>query len=201
MKFAEINKRYTDKVAEYLAKGYMINAGTMGGSQGEISKIDLFKGTELIRVYIYRESRYSFKNEDDFYGDTVVLRVGKWSKEVNPNCSGDRTVWMNDLEIIYEETFYLVSHYAYYGKAWYVDDIEEARASQRTRRSRYKSVTTKVEITNDRSREIAGKYVKRVLGYKRLSWDKIKVFKVNVTEDTYKYVIIYGDTTLTLANK
>jgi uncharacterized protein YeeX (DUF496 family) len=52
MKFAEINRRYTEAVAEWLAKGYTINTATMSGTQGEFAKIDLTDGKEIIRVVV-----------------------------------------------------------------------------------------------------------------------------------------------------
>ena len=52
MKFADINKRYTEIVNEYIAKGYTINTATMSGSQGEIAKIDFTDGTEIIRIRV-----------------------------------------------------------------------------------------------------------------------------------------------------
>lgn len=35
MKYIDINKRYTEIVTEYMARGYIINTRTMSGSQGE----------------------------------------------------------------------------------------------------------------------------------------------------------------------
>ena len=48
MKYADINKKYTATVAEYLANGYTINTRTMSGSQGDYAHIDLTDGTEVI---------------------------------------------------------------------------------------------------------------------------------------------------------
>ena len=54
MTFAEINRKYTEIISAYLANGYVINAGTMGGSQGEITKVDLTNGQHILRVLIKR---------------------------------------------------------------------------------------------------------------------------------------------------
>lgn len=48
MKYADINKKYTATVTEYLAKGYTINTRTMCGSQGDYAHIDLTDGSEVI---------------------------------------------------------------------------------------------------------------------------------------------------------
>ena len=52
MKYADINKKYTAIIAEYLANGYTINTRTMGGSQGDYAHIDLTNGTEVIRILV-----------------------------------------------------------------------------------------------------------------------------------------------------
>lgn len=52
MKFIDINREFTAAANSYMAQGYYINAGTMGGSQGEVAHIDLTNGTEIIRVLL-----------------------------------------------------------------------------------------------------------------------------------------------------
>lgn len=106
MKFADINRRYTEVVAEYMAKGYTINAGTMSASQGEICHIDLTDGVEIIRVYM--DSFYRWK---DKLADGIVIAVGRSKEAVAPNMSKDMggIVWTNRLEVITEEPFFKVS--------------------------------------------------------------------------------------------
>lgn len=50
MKYDAIYKVFTDKVNKYLENGYMFRLSSMGGHQGEIGKVDLFKGNELIMI-------------------------------------------------------------------------------------------------------------------------------------------------------
>ena len=54
MKYAEINKRYTEIVSEYISKGYILNTATMAGSQGEIASVDL---TSVFRPLFCASSR------------------------------------------------------------------------------------------------------------------------------------------------
>ena len=75
MKAKDIEKIYTAKVAEYLAKGYTINPATMSGHQGEIAKIDLKKGDEIIRILLDRA--HCWDREENFKIEGVVLRVGR----------------------------------------------------------------------------------------------------------------------------
>ena len=52
MTFAEINRKYTEIVSAYLANGYAINVGTMGGSQGEVAHIYITNGYHIHRVLL-----------------------------------------------------------------------------------------------------------------------------------------------------
>lgn len=198
MKFVDINRKFTEKVAEYIAKGYIINSQSMAGSQGEIGKIDLSKGKELIRIWNDTEYRWD-DSIDGFHGDRVVLRVSKWIKECDPSISD--TVWMNDLEHIEEYTYYEVDRYGRY--RWYLDNIEEAIAcakKQAERRSKYSIYDYKsLDITSDVSKEIAVKYLKNQLGYQRVSRDNIRVLKrVYRDHSTPTYLIEYNSHTYRL---
>jgi hypothetical protein len=53
MKYAEINKEYTQVIAEYLNKGYVINTSTQSGTySNEIAHCDLTSGDDLVRVVL-----------------------------------------------------------------------------------------------------------------------------------------------------
>ena len=95
MKFRQIEAIYTEKVAEYIAKGYTVNASTMSGHQGEIAKIDLRKGDEIIRVMLDTE-RCSFHS-------AVVIIVGRNTDDriaKSTELHSYDTIWNNLLEII-----------------------------------------------------------------------------------------------------
>ena len=94
MKQIELNAIFTTKVTEYITKGYIINVNTMGGSQGEIGKIDLRKGNEIIRVLMVSELNYNT------YLDDIVIRVGRTTTENSSVRTG--TIWNQDLEIVDE---------------------------------------------------------------------------------------------------
>lgn len=81
MKFIDINKRYTELVAEYIGEGYSINAASMGGSQGEISKVDLTDGKRILRVLVQTFSDWRKKLEG------VEIIVGFSTDNVFPNSS------------------------------------------------------------------------------------------------------------------
>ena len=83
MKYADINKRFTEIVAEYISKGYTINTASMRGSQGEIAKVDLTNGTEIIRVMVNNFSDLSNGI------DGIQITVGRSTDKALPNSSND----------------------------------------------------------------------------------------------------------------
>ena len=76
----DINRAFTEKVAELLGRGYQIYPGTMGGSQGEIAHVDLYRGDEIIRVLLDRTIGRGEKP------DGVRLIVGRNTDRIRMNC-------------------------------------------------------------------------------------------------------------------
>lgn len=169
MKMSEINKVFTDKVAEYMAKGYVINPVSMCGSQGEIGKVDLVKGEELIRVWMNDVSGM-WDHPSGFTRSRRVVCVGRWNYPASRVRDSWDTVWYRDIEVLEEISFYEVKR-----DKWYVDSLEEALRIQKLAESRYKNSRPRYEeILNDPQRiEIARRFLKRAHGYKRVSSEKI----------------------------
>ena len=98
----DINRAFTEKVAELLGRGYQIHPGTMGGSQGEIAHVDLYRGDEIIRVLLDHSAGRGEKP------DGIRLIVGRNTDRIRMNCFDTlgNTIWNNRLEILSEiETF------------------------------------------------------------------------------------------------
>lgn len=189
MKYADINKRYTEIVAEYISKGYTINSASMSGSQGETAKVDLTNGTEIIRVLIDTFSDWA----NDLEG--VKILVGKVTDEdVLPHCSSKwATIWNNRLQILNTERFYKIGedcrHGTFYGSE------AEAKAVVAIRRSRYflRESTRKTENITDKAMEIAKRIIRREFGVKHIRESDIMVSKYNGV-----YTIGYRDKTYRL---
>jgi hypothetical protein len=184
MKFDEINKRYSRQVARYISKGYWINAGTMGGSQGEIAHVDMTNGTELIRILIEDRTDYELNNG---YGmEYVTVLVGRVPASENVKIgSTDRlgnTVWNNNLEVISEQRFYKIGK-SYRG--WYVDTFEEAIAAKELKRERlHARVQNAPEKRVFKNAENAVKsFVKRQPGCKTVALREIEEVGKDVTVD------------------
>lgn len=89
----DIDRIYTDKVTELLAKGFTFHTASMGGSQGEIAHTDLLDGSRIYRVLMDNESSFG-----ENYGDYIFIRVG-----LAPEDSRNRsTIWNNRLTILSE---------------------------------------------------------------------------------------------------
>lgn len=98
MKRNELDTIFTNKVKEYFENGFTINTKTMGGSQGELARVDVRKDDILIRIYI--------ETECSDYGEMINIIIGK-----DPQTSN--LVWNGRLEIIEKNVFLKVSKDSY----------------------------------------------------------------------------------------
>lgn len=192
MKFAEINKMFTEIVNEYISKGYYINTGSMGGSQGEIAKVHLTDGKELICVYIdYTCNKKVIYAENTHFLKAIEIVVGRSNAVAVIDERGPlSTVWLDNLEIIKTKTFYSVAR----RKEFYTTDVSEAIVCEEKRYNRgmRRSRRSNMLFNSIEAREIAKRYIKRKAGYKRVSVDEIHIVK-NINEKTNRanYAIIY----------
>lgn len=172
MKYADINKRYTEIVAEYIGKGYAINTISMSGSQGETAKVDLTNGTEIVRVMVDTFSDWRANVEG------VEIVIGRVTdKFVKPhNNSGWDTIWNNKLEVITTERYYRIgrdsNHYGTQAEA-------EAATALRVKRHIARESDRKTENITDKAMEIAKRIIRREFGVKRICEADIKVSKFN----------------------
>lgn len=122
----DIRSLFSQKISELHAQGYEFYPDTMAGSQGEIAHVDLTNGSEIVRVLLTRE----FSHSEDFYGDTVTLRIGKATPDyrVHWECM----IWNQKLEIRFEIKFAEIT------EDYYVD-LKTAAEIQRKRRSRWEA--------------------------------------------------------------
>ena len=91
----QIRAAFTQTVMEYFSKGFFIFPDTMGGTQGEIAKVDMCKDTEIIRIFLEHDMDVDFC-------DRVILTVGKVPADVaNRILAGfGDTIWNSKLETI-----------------------------------------------------------------------------------------------------
>lgn len=136
MKYEMINKRFTDTVTEWMAKGYHINTASMGGSQGEVAHLDLTDGKEIIRIVL--DTLHEWGDRGSY--DGLELIVGRVTDQVKPDSSRTwgNTVWNNRLEVLSSERFYKIGRENRNGEQWY-GTKEDAEAQERLQWKRYKA--------------------------------------------------------------
>lgn len=189
MKFEYINRKYTEKVAELMEKGYYLNAGTMAGHQGEISKIDLTNGKEIVRVLLEHETVY----EDNYDSDVVRLIVGRSTEtRVRPNeATTYSTIWNNNLEILSEELFYEIGRRRGHPEDKWYGTKEEAMESRKKRYARRRSETERKEFPEAAYAKVLP-FLRRQKGCKSLRLHEIEgVTKCVSRSRTGKVVVSY----------
>lgn len=175
MKYADINKRYTEVVAEYMAKGYTVNTASMVGHQiNEVAKIDLTDGKEIIRILLNSFTDW----KSDTRGFEIV--VGKNVVDmVRPNVSDTwGTIWNNKLEVISTERFYSMSR----DNADYFSTEEEALRAAKIREERawrkWSGESKRSENNlSPKTMELAKAVIRRRLCYRRINEANVELFK------------------------
>ena len=179
MKRAELNIIFTAKVNEYLAKGYTFNTETMSGHQGEIAKVDLTNGEEIIRVIMERKHSWEL-------GECFTITIGR-ATEVEPGITD--TIWNNKLEVLDQEIF----HQAGYGSDYLITE-EEARKNANKRKARVARRTyhnTKEEVITDKAHiKALLPYIQHLKGCKSVKARHLtEVSKRFLANGTYHYTI------------
>lgn len=193
MKYSDINKMFTTEVNKYLAQGYYFNTSTMPGSQGELGKVDLTNGVEIICVVLDR-----FSEGWDKKG--VELIVGRVREEegVEPNApKSSRTIWLKRLERVSAQRFYDVSGIGdtepYFGTEADAEAVSKVRMSRYAQRPSRKAE----DMTNAETIKIAVRFIRRKLGIKNVDKKRIEVFR---TPD-HRHIINYRGKAYQLNNK
>lgn len=189
MKIADINRKYTEIVSDYIRRGYTINPGTMSGSQGEVAHTDLTNGNEIVRVLID-----SFIDFDGTALDGYEIIVGISTDYVEPNAYGYDTIWNNRLNVVDRHKFYSVTNEkSFFGTK---EDAQKARDKRRERRLAKLDANKTVHFTG-KALKIAESVVKRNLGIKNVSKSKLGIFKTFENGNS-RYFVQYRSTVIEL---
>ena len=198
----DIEKAFTDKVAEYFARGYNIYYTSMGGHQGELAKVDLTNGKEIIRIFLDSNNEYSVKVENRHIDLRYIsLIVGRCvDKNVRIGCRYD-TIWNERLEVISETRFYEIGRRDnnFFGTR------EEAIAATLKRYSRYgKEHWGKDDIVfDDKAKSIVLSFVKKQHKCKSVTPKQIEqvrktVYYRNGKVDSVRYYVVVRGNNYTL---
>lgn len=189
----EIEKIYSDIIADYFNKGYYINMNTMNGSQlNEIAKIDLTNGKEVLRVMLCG-SNTDRDNEYNYYLDYISIVIGRNTDKLYNN-HGD-IIWNNHLEILSEQRFYEIGDR---NDRRFFGTKEEAIAAKKKHYSRVKGIDYCggywVNISNNKAKSIVLPFVKRQYKCKSVTLKDIEAVKkyINRKGEVEYYVYARG---------
>ena len=180
--FEDIEKLFTEKVAQYIANGYTVNANTMSGHQGEVCKFDLRKGDEVVRILIDRTN----KGWQKIY----YLLVGKNTDTLYGGM--DDTIWNNHLQEVERYDFYVISDM--YREKPVLGTEEEAKRAFDKRLDRaalnpkYNDYVT--ELSNE-YKKVAYQIVRKKDGFNSIKLTDIKKVCREVRRNKVERVVAY----------
>jgi hypothetical protein len=171
----KIGRRYTEVVAEWIAKGYIIDLA-FARSGGEISKLDMTNGAEFVQIMVDRFEEW----ETNLTGVEIVV-----SKRADVN---------SPFKTAYVERFYRVGESRRTGV--YFGSAEEATAATIIRRKRALARDCDIEEKDmtAQAMDIAKRIIRRKFGVTR----RITEAYVKVTRYANRYFVIYRDRTYRL---
>ncbi len=171
MNRTELDVIYTNKVMEYIQKGYVFFTESMGGSDGTL-RVDLIKGNDFIRIYLKE------------YPPILKLIIG----HINFGNNKPRYVWESNLEKIEEKNFYLIDE----RKNWYVEE-EEYKIIHEKQKKRYDSGVKYHYFNQEEVKKIVLPFIRRQPKCKSAKLIDINnVYKVFEERGTVRYIVLYN---------
>ena len=183
MKRTELNNIFTNKVNSYLAKGYTFHLDSMSGSQGEIGRVDLTNGEEVIRIKLE-----SARDWEVGYGEyCFTITVGRTTKVEEGLGRMSKTIWNSDLEILEEEKFYSPSYESEYLTT--KEEIETNYEKALDRRAA-RSLTKMEEITDTAIIKALLPYINHISGCKTVRVKHItRIQKQTLIHGGYRFYV------------
>lgn len=169
MRKSDVCNLATIAVKDYINKGYILSP-TMAGSQGEVLKVDLTLGNEIVRIMITNEHSI-------YYHKLLVLTIKRYSN----NCS---TLWNNDGETI------CCHRYMKVGDNWYIPEMAatDVVKKQMKRCSTDDCGTDKI-YRDDRRIKLCLKLIRQIPGHKSTTRKAINfVGKCSTNNKYYVYL-------------
>ena len=180
--FKDVEKMFTEKVAQYIANGYLVNATTMAGHQGEICKLDLRKGDEVVRILI--------DMTNNGWQKIYYLLVGKNTDVLYGGM--DNIIWNKNLQEIERHDFYVISDR--YPEKIIFGTAEEAKAALDKRldraalNPRYSDYITEL---SDEYKKAAYHIVREKEGFESIKMADITKVCCEVRRNRVKRVVAY----------
>ena len=170
----DIQDQYTEMVDRYIRKGYVINPESMSGSQGEIAKIDLTDGGEIVRVYMEHKTHYGSPENDWFDYESIDIVAESFPYQEQTGLFSD--IWTGKGEEIARIEFCkLRGEYncnlggSFTTKEAYVQMLKDTREKRAERKAHDQEDTITSDTLYDKMLEI----VKKQRGCKTVEMDDI----------------------------
>lgn len=205
MKYSEINKEYTQVIAEYLNKGYVINTSTQSGTySNEIAHCDLTNGSDLIRVVLMNFY------DDNFRPSAAGISLQVLSMQLDrptlrgfkPNQKqGAHDLWNENSTVISKKEWYCIrresevcvnGEYKGYSDGWWVtkEELKNQRDVMWTRKYvEYPSSYIVTFYASSKARLLAYKFVKRQPRCKTIKPGDIEAIERSFINGKNEYII------------
>lgn len=184
----DIDRKVTEIAGKMITEGWVIDLEASAGHQGEVGKLFLVKDNQLAAIII--------KSKSDFLANInkIVLSVGICDYPAEMRKS--RTVWLDEFHKVLESyEYYVITRSNKHNECILTESLDEYKEIVQKRDDRFfaNRVSDVVRFEDPKYYEIGTKYVKRVFGLKRVSWDKMVVRK-DISKDGTKacYRIAYN---------
>lgn len=167
--FNSISTQASEIISKYINDGYILNPGTMAGTQGELSRVDLVKGNETIRVLIDK------KYED--FKDYYVIRVLRYDCGLKISSF---VLWNEKGETILDKWFMVLDDGSFFIPGYvFVGNEQDVKNSIRVKRERRFSRSKTPKYISSKYYPILIHFIKEcnIPGFKRINPDKISYIR------------------------
>lgn len=189
----DIENIYTDIVREYLDNGYRIYYSTMGGSQGEIAKIDLTNDKEVIRILLESKNECYRDNPVHKHIDLnyFTIIVGRNTDKLIGDTFFD-TIWNGHLELISELRIYKIGrkNNSFFGTKQEAIDAM-CKYYERLKFKSFDWADERIEINSDEAKRIVLPFVKRQYKCKSATVKDIEKIEKIITKGNKVYYLVY----------
>lgn len=177
---SEIDKLFTEEVTNYIAKGYTIHTNTMSGTQGEIAKVDLTNGDEVIRILL--TTKYDWEE-----GDQLIITVGRNTDRL----TGHRhdTIWDQNLEVIKQYKFVELKQDEYYVAPEGYPEIKEKRHERWANKNRNEHQVVEM---SEAAKKAVLPWVKRQPKCKTVKLDEIESVTKHINKSRFNGKVTVG---------
>ena len=190
MKFADINRKLTEIVADYISRGYVINTNTMNCLEsGTKGKVDVTDGKEIIRILLEEFREEAEKREDGWaprlYG--VRLVVGRATENLKARSRNFDSIWNHNLDIIYEHKFYRVGGW---DSDWYGSIVDAVVREDKHRKRISDSWESEFVVFGEKAKGIVLPFLRRQKNCKTATVKNITRVSKRCREDgTVSYIV------------